>query len=85
VTLELIQPLGGDTSWKQFLDTNGEGVQHIAFQVADLAKALKGLGDGGMPVLHQGRDDDDSGAYVYVDSAKALGATLELLHSEPKK
>jgi len=36
VTLEVIQPVGSDTSWKQFLDTNGEGVQHIAFQVADL-------------------------------------------------
>jgi catechol 2,3-dioxygenase-like lactoylglutathione lyase family enzyme len=85
VTLELIQPIGGDTSWKQFLDAHGEGVQHIAFQVADLDKTIKGFGDAGMPVLHHGRYDDDSGAYVYVDSAKALGVTLELLHSEPKK
>jgi catechol 2,3-dioxygenase-like lactoylglutathione lyase family enzyme len=85
VTLELIQPIGGDTSWKQFLDANGEGVQHIAFQVTDLDKTIKGFGDAGMPVLHQGRYDDDSGAYVYVDSAKALGVTLELLHSEPEK
>jgi methylmalonyl-CoA/ethylmalonyl-CoA epimerase len=85
VTLELIQPVGGDTSWKQFLDTNGEGVQHIAFQVADLDKTIKGFGETGMPVLHQGRYDDDSGAYVYLDSAKALGVTLELLRSEPKK
>ena len=85
VTLELIQPIGGDTSWKQFLDANGEGVQHIAFQVTDLDKTIKGFCDAGMPVLHQGRYDDDSGAYVYVDSAKALGVTLELLHSEPEK
>src|SRR5689334_2826677 len=68
VTLELIQPIGGDTSWKQYLDANGEGVQHIAFQVADLDKSIKALGEGGMPVLHQGRYDDDSGAYVYLDS-----------------
>jgi catechol 2,3-dioxygenase-like lactoylglutathione lyase family enzyme len=85
VTLELIQPVGGDTSWKQYLDTNVEGVQHIAFQVTDLDKTIKGFGDAGVPVLHQGRYDNDSGAYVYVDSAKALGVTLELLHSEPKK
>jgi methylmalonyl-CoA/ethylmalonyl-CoA epimerase len=85
VTLELIQPVGGDTSWKQFLDTNGEGVQHIAFQVADLDRSIKAFGETGMPVLHQGRYDDDSGAYVYIDSAKALGVTLELLHSEQKK
>jgi hypothetical protein len=37
-----------------------------------------------MPVLHQGSYDDGSGTYTYVDSAKALGVTLELLHSEPK-
>ena len=85
VTLELIQPVGGDTSWKQYLDTNGEGVQHIAFQVADMDKTIQSFGDSGMAVLHQGRYDDDSGAYVYVDSAKALGVTLELLRPDAKK
>jgi methylmalonyl-CoA/ethylmalonyl-CoA epimerase len=45
--LELIQPVGGDTSWKQFLDA-------------------KGLGEGGMPVLHRGRYEGNSGSYVYV-------------------
>jgi catechol 2,3-dioxygenase-like lactoylglutathione lyase family enzyme len=85
VTLELIQPVGKDTSWQQFLDKNGEGVQHVAFQVQDLDKSVAAFGAAGMPVLHQGRYDDDSGAYVYLDSAKALGVTLELLHSEPRK
>jgi catechol 2,3-dioxygenase-like lactoylglutathione lyase family enzyme len=85
VTLELIEPVGGDTSWKEFLDANGEGVQHIAFQVQDLDKTIKSFDGMGVPVLHQGRYDDDSGAYVYVDSKKQLGVTLELLHSEPKK
>jgi catechol 2,3-dioxygenase-like lactoylglutathione lyase family enzyme len=84
VELELVQPLGGDTSWQQFLDKNGEGVQHIAFQVKDQDKAVQAFGDAGMPVLHQGRYDDDDGAYVYIDSAKVLGVTLELLHSDRK-
>ncbi len=84
VMLELIQPVGGDTSWKEFLDANGEGVQHIAFQVGDLDRTVKTLDGMGMPVLHQGRYDDDSGAYVYVDSKKPLGVTLELLHSDAK-
>ncbi len=85
VTLELIQPVGGNTSWKEFLDANGEGVQHIAFQVQDLDKTVKSFEGMGAPVLHQGRYDDDSGAYVYMDSRKPLGVTLELLHSEPRK
>ena len=85
VTLELIQPLGAGSSWKEFLDARGEGVQHIAFQVADLDQTVKGFAATGVPVLHQGRYDSDNGSYVYVDSAKALGVTLELLHSDGKK
>jgi hypothetical protein len=30
-TLELLQPVGGPSSWQEFLDQNGEGVQHVAF------------------------------------------------------
>ncbi len=82
VVLELIQPVGENTSWKEYLDKNGEGVQHIAFQVADVDKTIQSLG---APVLHQGRYDDDSGSYTYLDTAKALGVTLELLHADPKK
>lgn len=85
VTLELIQPVGPDTSWRQFLDQKGEGVQHIAFQVSDLDRTVKGFEETGTPVLHRGRYDDNSGTYVYVDSAKALGVTLELLYSDAKK
>ncbi len=82
VTIELIEPVGEGTSWKEFLDQHGEGVQHIAFQVADPGKTAQALG---YPVLHAGRYDDGSGSYTYLDSSKALGVTLELLHSEPKK
>lgn len=82
VVLEFLQPVGEGTSWKEFLDQHGEGVQHIAFQVADVDKSIQALG---MPVIHQGRYDDDSGSYTYLDSAKALGVTMELLHSDAKR
>jgi methylmalonyl-CoA/ethylmalonyl-CoA epimerase len=82
VTLELIQPLGGDTSWQEFLDKHGEGVQHIAFQVEDVDGSVGSFDALGIPVLHQGRYNDDSGSYTYVDSAPQLGVTLELLHSD---
>ena len=84
VTLEIIEPVGADTSWKEFLDKHGEGVQHIAFQVKDLEGSLRRLEKLGLTTLHRGRYDSDNGTYVYVDSQKALGVTLELLHSDPK-
>lgn len=86
VVLELIEPVGGDTSWKEFLDQHGEGVQHLGFQVQDLGQAIARAGRSGMPVLHRGRYDRDNGDYVYVDSEKPLGVTIEFLHSDrPKK
>jgi hypothetical protein len=53
--------------------------------LSDLSANLKAFGDTGMAVLHQGRYDGDNGSYVYIDSAKALGVTLELLHADPRK
>jgi methylmalonyl-CoA/ethylmalonyl-CoA epimerase len=82
--LELIEPVGGDTSWKDFLDKNGEGVQHVAFQVVDMEKSIESMREQGMPVLHRGRYDSKDGDYVYVDSKEKLGVTLELLHSDKK-
>jgi catechol 2,3-dioxygenase-like lactoylglutathione lyase family enzyme len=85
VVLELIEPVGKGTSWKQYLDQHGEGVQHLGFQVQDLNQAIANAQKAGMPVLHRGRYDKDNGDYVYVDSEKLLGTTLEFLHSDPMK
>lgn len=85
VVLELIEPLGKDTSWRQYLDERGEGVQHLGFQVVNLGQAIANAEKSGMPVLHRGRYDKDNGDYVYIDSQKALGVTLEFLHSDPPR
>jgi hypothetical protein len=79
-TLELMQPVGPDTHWKEHLDKFGEGVHHIAFRVKDLEKTLAGFEAEKMPVLHRGRFDSNDGDYVYVDSQDKLGVTVELLH-----
>ncbi len=85
VVLELIEPVGQGTSWKQYLDQHGEGVQHLGFQVKDMDQAIANAARSGMAVLHRGRYDKDNGDYVYVESEKPLGVTLEFLHSDPPK
>jgi methylmalonyl-CoA/ethylmalonyl-CoA epimerase len=82
VTLELLQPVGPDTSWKDVLDQKGESIHHIAFAVQDVDKTVKRFEGLGMPVWHQGRFDGDNGTYTYMDSARSLGVIIELLHSE---
>jgi catechol 2,3-dioxygenase-like lactoylglutathione lyase family enzyme len=85
VDLEFLQPLGDNSSWKDYLNTKGEGVQHIAFRVDDPAKTTEFFKQLGMGVVHQGRFDDDDGTYIYIDSRDQLLVNVELLHDDPKK
>ena len=47
VQLELIEPLEGDSPHREFLDSKGEGVQHIMFSVEDFDKETARLTEGG--------------------------------------
>jgi catechol 2,3-dioxygenase-like lactoylglutathione lyase family enzyme len=85
VQIELLQPVGGPSSWKDGLDANGEGFHHLGFGVKDLNRSLAAIEAMGYPVLHRGRYDSDDGTYVYMDSRKGLGVMVELLHSDPPK
>jgi len=77
VSLELIEPIGGPSTWQEFLDEKGEGVHHIAFIVEDTDAVVKLLEGEGVGVVQQG--DYTGGRYTYLDSASALGVVLELL------
>lgn len=82
VVLELLQPVSEGTSWKEYLDNKGEGVQHLGFQVVDPGKTSSELEKQGYPIFHQGRYDSDDGTYIYHDTQDALGVVVELLHSD---
>ena len=77
-TIELIQPLGGDSSWQAVLDEKGEGVHHIAFQVQDSPGKTRTLAANGMALLHQG-GDPGSGQFSYFDARAQLGLLIETL------
>ncbi len=79
VQLELIEPIGEPSTWKEALDANGESVHHIAFIIKDTGKVVAKLGEQGMPVAQQGYYT--GGMYTYIDSAKPLGVVLELLEN----
>ena len=89
VTVELIQPIGPNTSWMKFLNEHGEGVHHIAFNVENLTNSEGELKALGYDEIHRGRwgasSDSNNGTYVYFDSTKDLGLMIELLKADPKK
>jgi len=77
VQLELIEPLGGASTWQEALDRNGESVHHIAFWVEGMQRSVDFLKTQGMPMIQRG--DMGEGQYAYFDSEHQLGVTLELL------
>ena len=61
IELELFQPVSGEDPWREFLDSKGEGIHHIAFGADDPFKASEGLIEKGAYVLHSGRLPDGGG------------------------
>lgn len=80
VTLELIEPVGGPSTWAEHLDRHGESIHHVAYRVQSLTQELEALQDQGIGVLQRG--DYAGGRYVYLDSADSLGAIVELLEDD---
>jgi methylmalonyl-CoA/ethylmalonyl-CoA epimerase len=79
VQIELIEPVGVPSTWKDGLDEKGYSVHHIAFNVKDTPQVVEKLTRQGMPAIQQGQYT--GGMYTYIDSAKKLGVILELLEN----
>jgi methylmalonyl-CoA/ethylmalonyl-CoA epimerase len=77
VQIELIEPMGGPSTWQEALDTKGEGVHHIAFWVEGMQRSVDFLKSRGIPMVQRG--DMGPGQYAYFDAEGPLKVTLELL------
>ena len=76
---ELIQPVSGPSLYQEFLDTHGEGVQHIAcmkHSTEDSALMQEHWRANGAEVLMSGRIGD-SIEFYYLDTAPMLKFVLE--------
>ena len=82
ISIELLEPVGGPSTWKDFLDSNGEGFHHIAFEIKGMDDKIAQMQDMGIPLSQQGRWTGGSGGrYAYFESEKQLGVILELLEN----
>jgi methylmalonyl-CoA/ethylmalonyl-CoA epimerase len=81
LSIELIEPIGEPSTWKDHLDEHGESVHHIAFNIQGTEEVVSRLDEVGIPVVQQG--DYTGGRYTYLDSAASLGVALELLENFP--
>ncbi len=77
ITIELIEPLGGESTWQEFLDEKGEGIHHIAFDVEDMSTSVTACREQGIPMVQCG--GWGTGEYAYMDAVSVMGALIELL------
>ncbi|UUZ59928.1 VOC family protein [Nocardioides sp. B-3] len=76
IAFELMQPLYGPSIIREFLDTSGEGVHHIAFDCGETAwdSRAEEFGRRGFPCSRAGRFMD-SNAFAFFDTAGATTTT----------
>ena len=75
--IELWQPVRGNTVQQEFLDSRGEGVNHIAFHVDNLAEEKAKLVEKGIPVVFSVSDEE--GDMAYFDTRKVGNVLIELI------
>lgn len=51
VNIELLQPIEGNSIWKQFIDKNGEGIHHFALGVSNYDEVCKRFDEMGHELL----------------------------------
>jgi methylmalonyl-CoA/ethylmalonyl-CoA epimerase len=77
--VELIQPVGGKNIYTEFLESNGEGLHHLGFQVDDLeAMLVEFAKDGIQPIFHQSLPHLGI-AFAYLNTDKIGGVIFELI------
>jgi methylmalonyl-CoA/ethylmalonyl-CoA epimerase len=77
LVLEFWQPVRGETIQQEFLNSRGEGVNHIAFHVDDLDREKARMAEKGIPVVFTTRDEN--GYMAYFDVRKFGGILVELI------
>lgn len=82
ITVELLEPVDGPSTWKEFLDSHGEGVHHLAFEIKGMDGHIAEMEDRGAPLIQQGRWTGGSGGrYAYFESGPQLAVIFELLEN----
>ena len=80
VLLELIAPTGSEAAFATFLENRGEGVHHIAFEVADIQATLHELASQGVRLINQTAQPgihDTKVAFIHPKAAH--GVLIELV------
>ena len=75
--IELIEPIS-QCMQKEFLDTKGEGIQHLSYFVKDIDREVRRLSGLGYKLVQRGWRAN-SGGYAFFDTRDSIGFMLEII------
>ena len=79
-SMELLQDVSGSSAIRKFLDKNGEGIHHIAFEVDDIHQAVAELKDKGIKLIDETPREGAHGMTIAFMHPKAThGILMELV------
>ncbi len=79
-SVELLQDVSGSSAIKKFLDKNGEGIHHIAFEVDDIYQAVAELKEKGIKLIDETPRSGAHGMTIAFMHPKAThGILMELV------
>jgi methylmalonyl-CoA/ethylmalonyl-CoA epimerase len=74
--VELLSPLGPDTAVGRFLDKNGPGMHHVAYQTDDIDSALSSVREAGLRLIDEEPRVGIRGSRVAFLHPKSTGGVL---------
>jgi methylmalonyl-CoA epimerase len=77
--IELLEPLGADSTMRAFLEKRGEGIHHICLAVDDLQVALDNLSKQGYRLIDETPRKGAHGLVAFVHPRSAHGVLIELM------
>ena len=80
ISLELIEPIGEPSTWRDQLDEHGSSLHHVAFHIKGMKEKTAFLEGKGIPLVQRG--EYSGGRYAYLDGSGKLGTILELLEND---
>ncbi len=81
--LELLEPTSPETGVGKFIERRGEGLHHLAFNVADIGSKLQTLQTLGVDLIDQSPREGLSGTIAFVHPRSVFGILTELVESVP--
>ncbi len=79
--IELVEPTAPGTGVARFLETRGEGVHHVCYEVSDVAAALADLAHDGVELIDTAPRAGAEGPVAFVHPRSAHGVLVELIEA----